>query len=183
MPTSSNPPWPTPGGSGRPVGSRWRIEHYISEVTRDVVRQYGPRARPQAAAGAPVAVACCVPRERHGLGLMMVADALRAGGVGVHLLGEGLPAAAVIEFVARVDAELLGLSCAMDIHLPEVADLIAGARRAVPGLKVAFGGAVLRDRGDAVRAGVGADWTARDVREVRRVLPDWLAALRRTPAM
>ena len=132
---------------------------------------------------APVAVVCCVPRERHSLGLMMVADALRSGGVGVHLLGEGLPADAVIDFVARVDADLLGLSCAMDVHLPEVADLIARARQVVPGLKVALGGAVVRDRGDAVRAGVGADWTATDVREVRRVLPDWLAALRRCPPM
>ena len=82
-----------------------------------------------------------------------------------------------------MDADLLGLSCAMDVHLPEVADLIARARQVRPGLKVAFGGAVLRNRGDAVRAGLGADWTARDVREIRRVLPDWLAALRRSPPM
>ena len=104
-------------------------EHYISEVTRDLIHQYGLRVRFEAAEGSPVAVACCVPRERHGIGLMMVADALRAGGLEVHLLGEALTADVVIDFVAQSNADLLALSCAMDVHLREAADLIDRAGR------------------------------------------------------
>src|SRR3954469_7367898 len=56
-------------------------EHYISEVTRDLVRQHGPRVGAETPERTPVVVACCAPRERHGIGLMMVSDALRSGGM------------------------------------------------------------------------------------------------------
>ena len=158
-------------------------EHYLSEVIQDMIRRLGPRIGADAPApvGAPVGVACCVPRERHCIGLMMVADALRSGGVEVHLLGEGLPAEAVAGLVAEAGADLLCLSCALDLHLPDMADLVALARQSRPGLTVAVGGAALRDQAEETLAYVGADWTAPDVREVRRVLPDWLRALVRSP--
>ena len=63
--TSSGPPWSTRGREWEAGRISVAHEHYISEVTRDVIRQYGPRTWPEAAAGGPVAVTCCVPRERH----------------------------------------------------------------------------------------------------------------------
>ena len=101
------------------VGRQWQLgrisvahEHYISEVTRELVRRYGPRMYADVPARGPVAVLCCVPGERHSIGLMMIGDVLRAGGLVVHDLGEGLPAGAIAEFVAEVGADLVGLSCA-----------------------------------------------------------------------
>jgi methanogenic corrinoid protein MtbC1 len=144
-------------------------EHYISEVSLDLMRQYG--AGPEPTNPVAVAVACCVPRERHTIGLKMVADALRVGGVTVYYLGEGLPDEAIFGLMAEVDARWLGLSCTLDVHLPEMERLIGQAR---PGVRVIVGGAALRDRGEAFRRRLAADFTAPDLAAVRRLLPEWL---------
>jgi methanogenic corrinoid protein MtbC1 len=151
-------------------------EHYISEVTRDLIRQFGPEPWSGALDGGPVAVACCAPGERHTLGLQMVCDILRIGGIDVHMLGEGAPAESIRDFVGEVRADLLCLSVAVELHLPEAADLIALARTARPELRVlvggrAFGGSVARARS------VGADWFAADARETARIVPDLLDAV------
>jgi methanogenic corrinoid protein MtbC1 len=158
-------------------------EHYVSEVTCDLIRRHGsrPLPPPESPEGAPVAVACCSPRERHTIGVLMVADVLRSCGVAVHSLGEGLHPQAVADFVAGVHADLLCVSCALTVHLPDASDLIALARQSQPGLAVAVGGAALRDRGDKIRTFLGADFTAPDARAVRRVLPDWLALIGKSP--
>lgn len=154
-------------------------EHFISEVVLDLIHRHGPGVWAEAPAGASVGVACCAPRDRHSIGLSMVVDALRCGGVEVHLLGESLPAEAVVDFLGRVEADLLCLSCALDIHLPDAAGLIALARQARPGLLVAVGGPALRVRREETRAYLGADLTAVDARAVRQSLPDWLRRLNR----
>ena len=101
------------------TGRQWQLgrisvahEHYISEVTRDLIGRYGPRMYANVPARGPVAVLGCVPGERHSIGLMMIGDVFRASGLVVHALGEGLPSAAIAEFVAEVGADLIGLSCA-----------------------------------------------------------------------
>ena len=144
-------------------------EHYISEVTRDLIRQHGPRLWSDPGSMAPVAVACCAPGERHALGLMMISDVLRAEGLNVLTLGEGAPAESVRDFLVDARADLLCLSCSLDLHLPEAADLIALARAARPGLAVLAGGAAFA--GDASKAlALGADRFAADVREARGVV-------------
>lgn len=158
-------------------------EHYISEAARELVRRYGPRIWSEDPGPSPVAVACGAPRERHSIGLMMVVDALRAGGLEVHMLGEGLPAEAVIGLLEQTDARLLCLSCALSIHLPGMDELISRTRRSRPGLRVAVGGAALRHRGEELRSRLGADWTAPDVRAVRRMLPSWLPMLAPAPPL
>lgn len=72
-------------------------EHFISSVTAELIHRYGPTVWAEAGEGAPVAIACCVPGERHSLGLMMVADLLRSAGLIVHMLGEGLPSEAIAD--------------------------------------------------------------------------------------
>ena len=144
-------------------------EHYISEVTRDLIRQLGPRLWADSDAG-PVAVATCAPGERHALGLMMVCDILRAGGLRVLTLGEGLPAEAICEFLADTGADLLFLSCGLDLHLPEAGDLIAMARASRPGLVVVAGGAAFGGNPGLAEA-LGADHFAADAREVRALIP------------
>jgi len=150
-------------------------EHYISEVTRDLVRQFGPRLWSEPGGTAPVAVAvavaCCPPGERHALGLLMIGDVLRAEGLEVHMLGEGAPAGSVRDFVVESGADLLCLSVALEDHLPEAAGLIALTRAARPGLAVMAGGAAFA--GDAGRArAIGADHFAADARAARRLIRD-----------
>lgn len=157
------------------AGREWELdrisvahEHYISEVTRELIRRIGSRL--WVPAEGPVAVACCAPGERHVLGLMMVCDMLRVAGFEVHSLGEGAPIEAVRDYVREVEADFLCLSCALVTHLPEVRELIDAARQARPGLVVLVGGRAFE--GDPERAlSLGADHFASDVREVRQLLP------------
>lgn len=159
------------------TGREWELdhisvahEHYISEVTRDLIRQLGPRMWADEPGNGPVAVACCAPGERHGIGLMMVCDLLRAEGLTVHSLGEDLPLESVVRFVREVDADLLCLSCALPTHLMSVADLITQARDARPGLQVLVGGRAFDGDADVARK-LGAEFFAADTRELRRLLP------------
>ena len=168
-------------------GRQWQLgrisvahEHYISEVTRDLVGRYGPRMYADVPVGGPVAVLCCVPGERHTIGLMMIGDVFRAGGLVVHALGEGLPSAAIAEFVAEFGADLIGLSCALDIHLPDLADLIPLVRCARPGIGVAVGGMAIRSGGESIGRRLGADYHAADVRETLHRMPGWIASLVRS---
>ncbi|HEX8200890.1 MAG TPA: cobalamin B12-binding domain-containing protein, partial [Isosphaeraceae bacterium] len=150
-------------------------EHYISEVTRDVIRRHGRRLWEHAPGSGPVAVACCVPGERHTIGLMMVCDVLAAGGLIVHMLGESAPREAIRDFVVQCGAELLCLSCTLDVFLPDAVDLIGRVRAAGPGLGVVIGGAAFGARGESLARLVGADYFAADIRALRHRLPGWLA--------
>ena len=169
------------------AGRQWQLgrisvahEHYISEVTRELVRRYGPRMYADVPARGPVAVLCCVPGERHSIGLMMISNVFRASGLVVHTLGEGLPAGAIVDFVAEVGADMISLSCALDIHLPDMADLIPLVRHARPGIGVAVGGVAIRFGAEALGQRLGADHYAIDARDVRRQLPHWIASLGHT---
>jgi len=153
-------------------------EHEISEVTSEVIHRYGPTAWIDAPPSAPVAVVCCVPRERHRLGLMMVADALRAGELDVLIPDESLTAQEIVDLVNRVDARMLCLSCTLALHLSDASELIALARRSRPSLAIAIGGRALRDLGPGAAERLGADWTADNAREVRRSVSLWSQSLK-----
>ncbi len=168
-------------------GRQWQLgritvahEHYISEVTRDLVGRYGPRMYAGVPVRGPVAVLGCVPGERHSIGLMMIGDVFRAGGLVVHALGEGAPSEAIAEFVAEVGADLIGLSCALDIRLPDLADLIPLVRHARPGIGVAVGGLAIRCGGESLGRRLGADYHAADVREASDRIPGWITSLARS---
>jgi methanogenic corrinoid protein MtbC1 len=145
-------------------------EHYISEVTRDLILRHGPRiwASPNAVKG--TAVACCAPQERHVLGLMMASDILRAAGLDVHLLGEGAPSESIRDFVAEFRANVLALSISLPEHLDEAAWLIQQSRSVSPSLLVIAGGRALSELDDP-RSRIGADFVACDLRALHRELP------------
>lgn len=149
-------------------------EHYISEVTRDLVYRYGPKVWVEPKDDAPVVLACCAPGERHTLGLMMVCDALRGLGMRVHTLGEGAPIEAIREFICLSQADFLCLSVSLDIHVPDAARLVRAVKQARPGLRVLMGGPAFgRDSGRA--HAIGADHFAADALEVRALGPTLLA--------
>lgn len=147
-------------------------EHYITEVTREMIRRHGPRIWADAPGpdSAPVAVACCAPGEQHALGLTMVCDVLRSEGVEVHALGEGAPAEDICNFLVEVGADLFALSVALPQHLDEAAGLVLTAREARPEVVVLVGGAAFG--GDpALARSIGADHFAADARAIREFGP------------
>ena len=138
------------------TGQQWQEErisvaheHYISEVTRDLILRYGPRIWAANVGASGAAVACCAPGERHVLGLLMASDVLRATGLEVHLLGEGAPPESIRDFIAETGADVLALSVSIPEHLDEAAELVAMARSANPRLVVIAGGRGLADLPDA----------------------------------
>ena len=63
-----------------------------------------------------VAVLACAPGERHELGLMMAAIALRRDGWKVVYLGADTPLADAVALARRLPARLVGLSVALREH-------------------------------------------------------------------
>lgn len=162
------------------VGSEWergRItvaqEHFVSAATTDLVRKFGPRLHAGEPRDASVAVAACVPGERHSIGLAMISDVLRAVGIHVHELRETTQAKAIRDFVLRSRADLLCLTCTIDVHLPAAVDLIALVRQARPGIAVVVGGGAIRGRDERILRSLDADYVAADAREVLRLIPSW----------
>lgn len=151
-------------------------EHYISEVTRDLIHHYRHEPWTGALFGGPIAVACCAPGERHSLGLLMISDILRAGGIDIHLLGEGAPAESIRDLAVELRAHLLCLSVALETHLPDAADLITLVRSACPNIVVAVGGRALGGQHGRART-LGADHFAADARQVRDLAPKLLESV------
>ena len=112
----------------REVGKRWQAnkltvaqEHLVSEAVRarlgHVLGDAGGGVR-------GTAVLACAPAERHELGLMSVAIALRDDGWQVAYVGADTPVADAVALAECVSATVLGISIT-------VADRIAGLRKAL----------------------------------------------------
>src|SRR5205085_5912599 len=128
----------------RAVGERWAsgklsiaAEHLVSEAVRSrlghLLADSGGGVRGEA-------VLACAPGERHELGLMMTAIALRRDGWRVVYLGADTPLEDALDLARLVSARLLGLSVAM---AERAASLETALRTAEPpgGLSVVLGGA------------------------------------------
>jgi DNA-binding transcriptional MerR regulator len=98
------------------IGDRWHRgeatvaqEHFASTLLRD--RLFG-LARPWNGGHGPLALLACPSGERHDIGLVAFAVALRRAGWRVTLLAADTPAPALVETAARLrpDAVVLGLT-------------------------------------------------------------------------
>lgn len=105
----------------REVGDLWQAgrlsvaqEHLVSEATRarlgHVLGDAGGGVR-------GTAVLACAPRERHELGLMSVAIALRNDGWRVAYVGADTPIADAVDLASRLSASVLGFSITVPDHL------------------------------------------------------------------
>jgi methanogenic corrinoid protein MtbC1 len=106
----------------REIGDRWRRgeltvaeEHVVSEAVRSRLGHL------LAEAGGGVrgtAVLACAPGERHELGLMMLAIALRRDGWKVTYLGADMPFEAAVALARRQSARVLGISATTATFAP-----------------------------------------------------------------
>jgi DNA-binding transcriptional MerR regulator len=126
------------------VGERWQEgdltvaeEHVVSEAVRS---RLGHLLSDAGGGVRGVAVLACGPRERHELGLMTAAIALRLDGWKVVYLGADTPAADAVRLARRISAQLLAFS----LTLPEHGEPLAAELRDGPprmGLELVLGGA------------------------------------------
>jgi methanogenic corrinoid protein MtbC1 len=131
-----------------------------------IVRTLGTRAEHDVSVRAPRALIATPSGERHALGALIVAHALRRAGWRVR----EMPGADAAELSAAVAAEsfaLIGLSAASDRGLAGLARIVRGARDASAnrGVMVAAGGRAFMDAPDRASE-VDADFVAADGREL-----------------
>ena len=154
------------------VGERWERgeltvadEHLVSEAVRS---RLGYLLGDQGGGVHGVAVLACVAGERHELGLMMAAIALRRDGWKVVYLGADTPLADAAALAARCSARVLGLSLAArelakpleralrKTPLPDGVSLVLGGSGSSPALAARLGathaGAELGGAVEALRA-------------------------------
>jgi DNA-binding transcriptional MerR regulator len=98
------------------IGERWAggaltvaEEHLVSEAVRS---RLGHLLGDSGGGVRGVAVLACAPGERHELGLMMAAIALRRDGWKIVYLGADTPFADAVALAARLEARMLGVSVA-----------------------------------------------------------------------
>ncbi len=154
------------------VGERWATgaltvaeEHLVSEAVRS---RLGHLLADAGGGVRGVAVLACAPGERHELGLMMAAIALRRDGWKVVYLGADTPLSDALALARRVQARLLGVSLAMAEHartleaalatttMPDGVSLVlggSGSSRAIANrLGATYAGQELRGAVETVRA-------------------------------
>jgi DNA-binding transcriptional MerR regulator/methylmalonyl-CoA mutase cobalamin-binding subunit len=122
------------------VGDRWEREgltvaeeHLVSEAVRS---RLGHLLADTGSGVRATAVLACAPGERHELGLMMLAIALRRDGWTVVYLGADTPLEAAIELARRHAARILGIS----VGTKGSADGLAGAATQADDIEVVIGG-------------------------------------------
>lgn len=87
-----------------------------------------------------VAVLACGPGERHDLGLLMLAVALRADGWRVEYLGADTPADTAVAFAERINATMLCFSSAREESIDALREAL-GALEQTPAVPIVIGGA------------------------------------------
>jgi methanogenic corrinoid protein MtbC1 len=156
----------------RTIGDRWAAgslsvatEHLVSEAIRS---RLGHLLSDAGGGVHGSAVLACAPGERHELGLMMTAIALRRDGWKVVYLGPDTPLLDAVELAQQVEARILALSVAIESHVPALEDavraaslrdglqLVVGGQAASPGaaerLGALYGSPDLRRSVEAIRA-------------------------------
>jgi methanogenic corrinoid protein MtbC1 len=114
----------------RTVGERWESgtlsvaeEHLVSEAVRS---RLGHLLGDAGGGVHGVAVLACAPGERHELGLMMAAIALRRDGWKVVYLGADTPLADALALATRLGSRILGISLANADRADAVERVLAG---------------------------------------------------------
>ena len=121
-------------------------EHLVSEAVRS---RLGHLLADTGGGVRATAVLACAPGERHELGLMMLAIALRRDGWKVVYLGADTPLADAVGLARRQAARMLGIS----VGTKGCADGLAGAAADTDGIELVIGGsAASPELADGLRA-------------------------------
>jgi DNA-binding transcriptional MerR regulator len=142
------------------VGARWERgeltvaeEHVVSEAVRS---RLGHLLADSGGGVRGVVILACAPGERHELGLMMAALALRRDGWKIVYLGADTPLLDTFALAEKVSANVIALSVAMDAHGTALEKEL-GTARPPAGVRLVVGGAAsnrgLSRRLGAVHAG------------------------------
>ncbi|MFI7607767.1 B12-binding domain-containing protein [Micromonospora sp. NPDC049366] len=164
------------------VGERWARnewsvaqEHAATHISERVVAAVAAHAVPRPSRGR--VVVACMDGEWHALPPRLVAEVLRLRGWQVTFLGASVPAAHLVSYLHRHDADAVALACALPMRLPHAHRMIEVCRRSeVP---VVVGGRGFGGDGRWARR-LGVAWVP-DAPSAADLIADE-RALRRVPA-
>ncbi|MFC3502297.1 B12-binding domain-containing protein [Micromonospora krabiensis] len=116
------------------VGERWARnewsvaqEHAATHISERVVAAVADHAAPRPTRGR--VVVACMDGEWHALPPRLVAEVLRLHGWQVTFLGASVPAAHLVSYLHRHDADAVALACALPMRLPHAHRMIEVCRR------------------------------------------------------
>ncbi len=116
------------------VGRLWQSnqisiaqEHYCTAATQTIMSRLYSHVFSAPRKG-HILVTACAPGEIHELGMRMIADIFEMEGWDTYHLGANMPVAALADFVAQRQPDLVGLSATMTFHLEGVAMIIKALR-------------------------------------------------------
>ncbi|WP_089157894.1 cobalamin B12-binding domain-containing protein [Micromonospora sp. NBS 11-29] len=116
------------------VGERWARnewsvaqEHAATHISERVVAAVAAYADPRPTRGR--IVMACMDGEWHALPARLVAEVLRLRGWQVVFLGASVPAAHLVSYLHRYDAEAVALACALPMRLPHAHRMVEACRR------------------------------------------------------
>ena len=150
-------------------------DHFIKDVTRELIIRLGDRNAPVAESSAPQLMAVSVAGERLSLGTLMLAQLFRAEGYIIEVLTD-LSDADLLEYVREVRPAAVMLSCSNPKHLNQGFDLLSLLRLDFADLLVSAGGsAFAADESQTLKA--GASYVPKNLTEAKEHL---LRELRRS---
>ncbi|MGN6585868.1 MAG: cobalamin B12-binding domain-containing protein [Solirubrobacterales bacterium] len=119
------------------------LTHRVMAALRSrVLRDEAPEPRPDK----PRAMFAAVEEEQHALGLRMAADLLEDAGYQTIYLGADVPGEALMQAIATLSPELLGLSATMPECAPRLEEVVARVRSEHPRLSLLVGGQATASR-------------------------------------
>ncbi|RCK72146.1 MAG: hypothetical protein ANABAC_2127 [Anaerolineae bacterium] len=103
-------------------------EHFCTASIQLLMAQLYPLiARPSCNGRAMVAV--CPGNELHEIGLRMVADFFQMEGWHIYYLGQNTPIHAIVEYMDKIDVDLMAISTTLPTHIWDVEQLIHAVRK------------------------------------------------------
>lgn len=171
----------------REVGRLWQEnvmtvadEHMATAITQTVMAHvFTHDVAGLARSDRPSIVAACTDTERHEIGLRMLCDVLEAEGWTAHYLGATVPTEDLVAMLRARQPDILALSVTINPHLPRLRNIIQTVRNELgdetPHITV--GGRPFLENPEMAKR-VGADSTAKDVREAAAMLKNVVAMKR-----
>lgn len=148
------------------IGDGWHAgtvtvgqEHFASNFVRARLESLGRQVLPEP--GAQVVLLACLEGERHDLALVMLEVLLRLRGLRTVLLGQDVPADALVRTAGRVKPSVVALNAGSAASASVMPEVVRQLGETIPGTPVVFGGHAfqmrpeLRSVAGAIYGGLG----------------------------
>jgi methanogenic corrinoid protein MtbC1 len=152
----------------REIGRLWQMnhisvaqEHYCTATTETLMGELR-RDLDQSKRDPHFFLGTCVAGAQHSVGIRMLSELLEASGWKVYFTGANTPTASLVELIRKFHVDVLGISAATAMDLPQVRRLIEAVRNSgKTKTQIMVGGRVFNDVKGLWRK-LGADAWAKD---------------------